>query len=143
MSILIDEKTKVVVQGITGRDGSFHTKQMLDYGTRVVAGVTPGKADAQIHGVPVFNSVEETVAATGANTAIIFVPHRAAVDAIHETAAAGISLVVCISEGVPAMDMLEVYNFLKGKKTRLVGPNTPGLITPGVTKVGIMPRQVD
>jgi succinyl-CoA synthetase alpha subunit len=142
MSILIDKNTKVVVQGITGRDGAFHTKQMLDYGTKIVAGVTPGKAGQTVEGVPVFDSVQEAKDATGANCSVVYVPSKFAVDAIYEAAEAGIDLVVCISEGVPAMDMLEVYNYLKGKKTRLVGPNTPGLITPGVTKVGIMPGQI-
>lgn len=142
MSILIDKKTRVVVQGITGRDGAFHTKQMLDYGTKIVAGVTPGKAGETVEGVPVFDSVREAREATGANTAVIYVPSKFAVDAIYEAAEAGIDLVICISEGVPAMDMLEVYNYLKGKKTRLVGPNTPGLISPGASKVGIMPGQI-
>jgi succinyl-CoA synthetase alpha subunit len=142
MSILIDKNTKVVVQGITGRDGAFHTKQMLDYETKIVAGVTPGKAGQTVEGVPVFDSVQEAKDATGANCSVVYVPSKFAVDAIYEAAEAGIDLVVCISEGVPAMDMLEVYNYLKGKKTRLVGPNTPGLITPGVTKVGIMPGQI-
>jgi succinyl-CoA synthetase alpha subunit len=142
MSILIDKNTKVVVQGITGRDGAFHTKQMLDYGTKVVAGVTPGKAGQKVEGVPVFDSVQDAKAATGANTAVIYVPSKFAIDAIYEAVDAGMDLVVCISEGVPAMDMLQVYNYLKGKKTRLIGPNTPGLITPGVTKVGIMPGQI-
>jgi len=142
MSILIDRNTRVVVQGITGRDGAFHTKQMLDYGTKVVAGVTPGKAGENIEGVPVFDSVKEARDATKANTSVIYVPSKFAVDAIYEAAEAGMDLVVCISEGIPAMDMLEVYNYLKSKKTRLVGPNTPGLITPGVTKVGIMPGQI-
>jgi succinyl-CoA synthetase alpha subunit len=142
MSILIDKNTKVVVQGITGRDGAFHTRQMLDYGTKIVAGVTPGKAGQKVEGVPVFDSVQEAKAATGANTAVIYVPAKFAIDAIYEAVDAGVDLVVCVSEGVPAMDMLDVYNYLKGKKTRLVGPNTPGLITPGVTKVGIMPGQI-
>lgn len=142
MSILIDKNTKVVVQGITGRDGAFHTRQMLDYGTKIVAGVTPGKAGQKVEKVPVFDSVQEAKRATGANTAVIYVPSRFAVDAIYEAVDAGMDLVVCVSEGVPAMDMLDVYNYLKGKKTRLVGPNTPGLITPGVTKVGIMPGQI-
>jgi succinyl-CoA synthetase alpha subunit len=142
MSILIDSKTKVVVQGITGRDGAFHTRQMLDYGTKIVAGVTPGKAGEKVEGVPVFNSVREAVEATGANTSVIYVPSKFAVDAIYEAADAGVNLVVCVSEGIPAMDMLQVYNYLKTTKTRLVGPNTPGLITPGVTKVGIMPGQI-
>jgi succinyl-CoA synthetase alpha subunit len=142
MSILIDKNTKVVVQGITGRDGAFHTRQMLDYGTKIVAGVTPGKAGQKVEGVPVFDSVHEAKTATGANTAVIYVPSKFAVDAIYESIDAGMDLVICVSEGVPAMDMLDVYNYLKGKKTRLVGPNTPGLITPGVTKVGIMPGQI-
>jgi succinyl-CoA synthetase alpha subunit len=142
MSILIDNKTKVVVQGITGRDGAFHTRQMLSYGTKIVAGVTPGKAGEKVEGVPVFNSVKEATQATGANTSVIYVPSKFAVDAIYEAADAGVDLVVCVSEGIPAMDMLQVYNYLKTTKTRLVGPNTPGLITPGVTKVGIMPGQI-
>jgi succinyl-CoA synthetase alpha subunit len=142
MSILIDNKTKVVVQGITGRDGAFHTRQMLSYGTKIVAGVTPGKAGEKVEGVPVFNSVKEAVEATGANTSVIYVPSKFAVDAIYEAADAGLDLVVCVSEGIPAMDMLQVYNYLKTTKTRLLGPNTPGLITPGVTKVGIMPGQI-
>jgi succinyl-CoA synthetase alpha subunit len=142
MSILIDRNTRVVVQGITGRDGAFHTKQMLNYGTKIVAGVTPGKAGERVEGVPVFDSVKKAKEATGANTSVIYVPSKFAVDAVYEAAEAGIDLVVCISEGVTAIDMLEVYNYLKSKKTRLVGPNTPGLITPGVTKVGIMPGQI-
>jgi len=142
MSILIDRKTKVVVQGITGRDGAFHTRQMLDYGTKIVAGVTPGKGGQEVEDVPVFNSVADAVEATGANTSVIYVPSKFAVDAIYEAEGAGLDLVVCVSEGIPAMDMLEVYNYLKTTKTRLVGPNTPGLITPEVTKVGIMPGQI-
>lgn len=142
MSILIDRNTKVIVQGITGRDGAFHSKQMLDYGTKIVAGVTPGKAGRTVEGVPVFDSVQEAKDATGANTAVVYVPSKFAVDAIYEAADAGLDLVVCISEGIPAADMLQVYNYLKGTKTRLVGPNTPGLITPGVTKVGIMPGHI-
>ncbi len=142
MSILIDKNTRVVVQGITGRDGAFHAKQMLDYGTKVVAGVTPGKAGQTVEGVPVFDSVVDAKAATKANTAVIYVPSKFAVDAIYEAVDAGMDLVVCISEGVTAMDMLKVYNYLKGKKTRLIGPNTPGLISPGVSKVGIMPGHI-
>jgi len=143
LSILIDEKTKLVVQGATGRDGSFHTKEMLDYGTHVVAGVTPGKAGEKIHGVPVFNSVREAVDATGANTSIIFVPHRFAVDAVYEAASAGVSLVVCISEGVPILDMARVMKDLTSDgKTRVVGPNSPGMISPGKSKVGIMPGAI-
>jgi succinyl-CoA synthetase alpha subunit len=142
MSILIDKNTKVIVQGITGRDGAFHAKQMLAYGTKVVAGVTPGKAGEKVEGVPVFDSVKEAKDATGANTSVIYVPSKFAVDAIYEAADAGVGLVVCISEGVPAMDMLKIYHYLKGTKTRLLGPNTPGLISPGLSKVGIMPGQI-
>ncbi len=142
MSILIDKNTKVMVQGITGRDGAFHTKQMLAYGTKIVAGVTPGKAGEKVEGVPVFDSVREAKDATSANTSVIYVPSKFAVDAIYEAADAGVDLVVCISEGVPARDMLKVYNYLKGTKTRLLGPNTPGLISPGLSKVGIMPGQI-
>jgi succinyl-CoA synthetase alpha subunit len=142
MSILIDKSTKVIVQGITGRDGAFHAKQMLAYGTKVVAGVTPGKAGEKVEGVPVFDSVKEAKDATGANTSVIYVPSKFAVDAIYEAADAGVGLVVCISEGVPAMDMLKIYHYLKGTKTRLLGPNTPGLISPGLSKVGIMPGQI-
>lgn len=142
MSILVDKKTKVVVQGITGRDGSFHARQMKAYGTKVVAGVTPGKGGEKVDGIPVFDSVKEAVEKTGANTSVIYVPARFAVDAIYEAADAGIGLVVCISEGVPAMDMLKVYNYLQLTKARLVGPNSPGVITPGVTKVGIMPGHI-
>jgi succinyl-CoA synthetase alpha subunit len=142
MSILIDKSTKVIVQGITGRDGAFHAKQMLAYGTKVVAGVTPGKAGEKVEGVPVFDSVKEAKDATGANTSVIYVPSKFAVDAIYEAADAGVGLVVCISEGVPSMDMLKIYHYLKGTKTRLLGPNTPGLISPGLSKVGIMPGQI-
>jgi succinyl-CoA synthetase alpha subunit len=142
LSILIDKNTKVIVQGITGRDGSFHTKQMLDYGTKIVGGVTPGKGGTEVFGVPVFDTVAEAVEKTKANTSVIYVPSKFAVDAILEAANAGIKLVVCISEGIAALDMLKVYHYLKGTGTRLVGPNSPGLIAPGVTKVGIMPGQI-
>jgi succinyl-CoA synthetase alpha subunit len=142
LSILIDKKTKVVVQGITGRDGSFHARQMKAYGTNVVAGVTPGKGGESVDGIPVFNSVKEAVAKTRANTSVIYVPSRFAVDAIYEAADAGVDLIVCISEGVPALDMLKIYNYLKTTKTRLVGPNSPGVISPGLTKVGIMPGHI-
>jgi len=143
LSILIDEKTKLVVQGATGRDGSFHTKEMLDYGTKVVAGVTPGKAGEKIHGVPVFDSVQAAVDSTGANTSIIFVPHSFAVDAVYEAASAGVSLVVCISEGIPILDMAAMMKELKADgKTRVVGPNSPGMISPGKSKVGIMPGTI-
>jgi succinyl-CoA synthetase alpha subunit len=142
MSILVDKSTRLVVQGITGRDGSFHTKQMQDYGTKVVAGVTPGKGDTKFDSVPVFNTVSQAVAKTGANTSVIYVPALYAADAILEAADAGVKLVVCITEGIPTTDMLKVYNYLKHTDTRLVGPNCPGVITPGVAKVGIMPGQI-
>ena len=142
MSILIDGTTRVVVQGITGRDGAFHTSQMIEYGTQVVAGVTPGKGGQVSQGVPVFNTVEEAVKDTGANTSCIFVPHTLnAADCIIEGAHAGLALVVCISENVPTSDMIRANAILKslGGKTRLIGPNCPGLITPGKCKVGIIP----
>ena len=138
MSILIDENTKVVVQGITGAEGAFHTRQMLEYGTRVVAGVTPGKAGQEVEGVPVFNSVRDARAATGANTGAIFVPPAFAADAVMEAAEAGLGLVVCLTEGIPTLDMIAVRHYLQGKKVRLVGPNTPGVIAPGKSKVGVM-----
>ncbi|MBX9927461.1 MAG: succinate--CoA ligase subunit alpha [Gemmatimonadaceae bacterium] len=143
MSIFIDKDTKLVVQGITGRDGSFHTKQMIEYGTQVVAGVTPGKGGQQFEGaVPVFNTVHDAVAATGANTSVIYVPPMGAADAIMEAVDAGVALVVCITEGVPVLDMTKVYPFVKEKGVRLIGPNCPGLITPGASKVGIIPGRI-
>ena len=143
MSIFINNDTKLVVQGITGRDGSFHTKQMLAYGTKVVAGVTPGKGGQQFeNAVPIFNTVAEAVQATGANTSVIYVPARFAVDAVFEAADAGVGLVVCISEGVPVLDMTRVMPFLKEKGVRLIGPNCPGIISPGQAKVGIIPGQI-
>ena len=142
MSILVNENTKVIVQGITGRDGSFHTRQMLDYGTKIVAGVTPGKGGQSLEGVPVFNTVQEAVDATGANTSVIYVPPPFAADAIYEGAAAGISVVICITEGLPILEMMKVYAYLQTTSTRLVGPNCPGVITPGETKVGIMPGHI-
>jgi succinyl-CoA synthetase alpha subunit len=142
MSILVDKKTRVVVQGITGRDGSFHTQQMLEYGTRVVAGVTPGKAGETLHGVPVFNTLADACRATGANTSVIYVPPQFASDAILEAAEAGLDLVVCITEGIPTSDMLRVSRHLEGKKTRLLGPNCPGVISPGQCKVGILPGHI-
>ncbi|HXF48084.1 MAG TPA: succinate--CoA ligase subunit alpha [Verrucomicrobiae bacterium] len=142
MGILIDEKTKVIVQGITGRDGSFHARQMKEYGTKIVAGVTPGRGGEKEDGVLVFDSVKEAKEATGANCSVIYVPPAFAADAIYEAADSGLPLVVCITEGIPAFDMLKVYHYLKTTKTRLVGPNCPGLITPGKCKVGIMPAQI-
>jgi succinyl-CoA synthetase alpha subunit len=142
MAIFVDKSTRVVVQGITGRDGAFHTQQMLAYGTKIVAGVTPGKGGTAMHGVPVFDSMEDAVAKTKGNTSVIYVPPQFAVDAIYEAAAAGVKLIVCITEGVPANDMLKVYHYLKSKGTRLIGPNCPGIISPGLSKVGIMPAQI-
>ncbi len=142
MSILIDEQTKVIVQGITGRDGSFHTASMLEYGTRVVGGVTPGKGGQEVSGVPVFNSVKEAVEKTGATCSIIFVPPRFASDAIHEAAEGGVRLLICITEGVPILQMMENYQYLKNTGVRLIGPNCPGLISPGKSKIGIMPGRI-
>ncbi len=132
MSVFIDKNTKLVIQGITGRDGSFHAKQMMEYGTQVVAGVTPGKGGQKFEGtVPIFNTVADAVKATGANTSVIYVPPPFAADAIMEAAASGVSLIVCITEGVPVLDMTKVYPFVKEMGVRLLGPNCPGLITPG------------
>jgi succinyl-CoA synthetase alpha subunit len=143
MSIFIDDNTKLVVQGITGRDGSFHTKQMMEYGTHVVSGVTPGKGGQKFEGkVPVFNTVYEAVRETGANTSVIYVPPMGAADAMMEAADAGVEFVVCITEGVPVLDMTFVYPFMKEKGVRLLGPNCPGLISPGKSKVGIIPGRI-
>ncbi len=142
MSILINKDTKLVVQGITGRDGSFHTRQMINYGTKVVAGVTPGKGGLEVEGVPVFNSVAEAVRNTGANTSVIFVPAKFAPGAIYEAIDAGIELVVCISEGVPTIELVKIVAYLKDKKCRLVGPNSPGLVSAGEAKVGILPGHI-
>lgn len=142
MSILINRETKVIVQGITGRDGAFHTQAMLNYGTKVLAGVTPGKGGKRVSGVPVFNSVYEAKQKTGANTSIIFVPAAFAVDAIYEAVAAKLDLVVCVTEGIPTLAMVKICDYLKDKKTRLIGPNSPGLISPGEAKVGILPGNI-
>jgi len=142
MSILIDKNTQVVVQGITGGEGTFHTEKMQEYGTKVVAGVTPGKGGQTHLDVPVFNTVEEAVAQRGANAAAIFVPPFFAADAIMEAAAAGVKLVVCITEGLPTYDMIKVKQFLKDKDCSLIGPNTPGIISPGQCKIGIMPGKI-
>lgn len=140
MSIFINKDTKLVVQGITGRDGSFHTKQAIEYGTNVVAGVTPGKGGQKFESsVPIFNTVADAVAEAGANTSVIFVPAKFAADAIYEAADAGVELIVCISEGVPVLDMTGVAPFVKKCGARLIGPNCPGLISPGQSKVGIVP----
>ncbi|MDX6555027.1 MAG: succinyl-CoA synthetase alpha subunit [Miltoncostaeaceae bacterium] len=142
MSILVDESTRLVVQGITGREGAFHATRNLAYGTNVVAGVTPGKAGQDVGGIPVFNTVDDAVRETGANTAMVFVPPRFATDAIYEAADSGVELIVCITEGIPAHDMLRVYTHLKRGGQTLIGPNCPGAISPGVASVGIMPTQV-
>lgn len=141
MSILIGKNTRLLVQGITGREGAFHTQQMIEYGTNVVGGITPGKGGEWVHGVPVFDTVKEGVEATGANASVIYVPARFSADAIMEAADAGIELVICITEGVPVLDMAMVQRFLRDKETRLIGPNCPGLITPGEAKVGITPNR--
>jgi succinyl-CoA synthetase alpha subunit len=142
MSILIDKKTRVVVQGITGGEGTFHTQKMIEYGTKVVAGVTPGKGGTTHLGVPVFNTVAEAVEKEGANAAAIFVPPFFAADAIMEGADSGISVIVCITEGIPTFDMIKAKAFLKNKPVSLIGPNTPGIISPGKCKIGIMPGHI-
>lgn len=142
MSILIDENTRVVVQGITGGEGTFHTERMLEYGTKVVAGVTPGKGGRTHLNVPVFNTVEDAVRKEGANAAAIFVPPYFAGDAIMEATDAGVDLVVCITEGIPTFDMIKVKQLLKSKGANMIGPNTPGIISPGKCKIGIMPGQI-
>ena len=142
MSILINKETKLIVQGITGGQGRFHTEQMLNYGTNVVAGVTPGKAGEEVLGVPVFDTVKQAKRATGANASIIYVPPRFAADSIFEAIDAELDFVVCITEGIPVLDMARVKNYLKGKKTKLLGPNCPGLISPGKAKVGILPGYI-
>jgi len=139
MSILIDKNTRVIVQGITGRDGAFHAKAMKDYGTQVVGGVTPGKGGQLVEGMPVFDSVEDAVQKTGANASIIFVPASFATDAMLEGIGAGLDLVVCVTEGVPTMDMVRVLDYARDKRTRILGPNCPGCISPGKAKLGIMP----
>ena len=139
MSILVDKKTRLVVQGITGSEGSFHTAQMVEYGTKVVAGVTPGKGGTKFEGIPIYNTVEETVKDQKANTSVIFVPPAFAADAILEAANAGIKVIICVTEGIPTSDMVKVYNSIKHTDVVLVGPNCPGAISPGKAKVGIMP----
>ena len=142
MSIFVNKDTRVIVQGITGRTGSFHTDQMLRYGTAIACGVSPGKGGQSICDVPVYDTVAEAKAASGADASVIFVPPRFAADSIIEAADAGIRLVVCITEGIPTLDMIRVMHHLKDKKTRLIGPNCPGIITPGECKIGIMPGYI-
>jgi succinyl-CoA synthetase alpha subunit len=142
MSIFVDKNTKVVVQGITGKEGQFHTRHCVNYGTRVVAGVTPGKAGQKMDDIPVFNTVRSAVAETGANCSLIFVPPPFAADAIMEAADAGIEVIVTITEGIPTLDMMQVINYLQDKPSRLIGPNCPGIMTPGEAKIGIMPAPI-
>jgi succinyl-CoA synthetase alpha subunit len=139
MSILVNKKTRVIVQGLTGTEGSFHSQKMVEYGTRIVAGVTPGKGGEIHQGLPVFDSVTAAMSATDADTSVVFVPPLFAADAVMEAADAGIKLIICISEGIPTQDMIGVMTFLEGRSTRLIGPNCPGIITPGACKIGIMP----
>lgn len=139
MSILVNKSTRLMVQGITGKEGSFHTSACMEYGTNIVAGVTPGKGGQEFEGIPVFNTVREAVESTNPNVSMIFVPPAFAADAIMESVEAGIPLIVCITEGIPVMDMVQVKRFMAGKNSRLIGPNCPGVITPGECKIGIMP----
>jgi succinyl-CoA synthetase alpha subunit len=142
VSIFVDKNTKVITQGITGSNGLFHTKQAIEYGTQVVGGVTPGKGGTEVEGVPVFNTVKEAVEATGANASAVYVPPAFAADAIMEAVDAELDLVICITEGIPVLDMVKVRRYMEGKKTRLIGPNCPGVITPGECKIGIMPGYI-
>jgi succinyl-CoA synthetase alpha subunit len=142
MSIFVDKNSRVVVQGITGKEGQFHARHCIDYGTRVVAGVTPGKAGQKMDDIPVFNTVRAAVNETGANCSLIFVPPPFAADAVMEAADAGIDVIVAITEGIPTLDMMRVMNYLEGKPCRLIGPNCPGIITPGEAKIGIMPGPI-
>jgi succinyl-CoA synthetase alpha subunit len=142
LSVLVDKKTRLLVQGLTGKEGTFHALQMRDYGTQIVGGVTPGKGGTTHEGFPVFNTVAEAVAETGANASVIYVPPPFAADAIMEAADAGVSLIVCITEGIPALDMINAYHYIKSRGVRLIGPNCPGVISPGKCKVGIMPARI-
>ena len=142
MSILVDETTRVICQGITGSAGAFHTRQMVEYGTKMVGGVTPGKGGTDLDGIPVFDTCAEAVEKTGANASVIYVPAAFSADAIMEAVDAGIELVVCITEGIPALDMVKVKGWLEGKSSRLIGPNCPGVISPGKCKIGIMPGYI-
>jgi succinyl-CoA synthetase alpha subunit len=142
LSVLVDKNTRLVVQGITGKEGTFHTRQMVEYGTRVVGGVTPGKGGTTHEGIPVYNTVADAVREAGANASVIYVPPPFAADAIMEAADAGLPLVVCITEGIPALDMVKVHEYLSTRQTRLIGPNCPGIISPGKCKIGIMPGHI-
>lgn len=142
MSILIDKNTRLIVQGITGRDGGFHASKMKNYGTNVVGGISPGKAGEVVDGIPVFNTVKDAVTQTGANASVIFVPAKFAKDAIMEAADGGIELIVCITEGIPTLDVVEAYRFVRMKGAKLIGPNCPGLISPGKSLIGIMPSMI-
>lgn len=142
MSVFIDENTKVIVQGITGSAAKFHTKQMIEYGTKIVAGVTPGKGGLEVEGVPVFNTLKEAVDKTGANASVVYVPAPFAADAILEAVDASLDFVICITENIPVLDMVKVKRYMEGKKTRLIGPNCPGVISPGKSKIGIMPGYI-
>jgi len=142
MAILVDKKTRVIVQGLTGREGTFHAKACAEYGTQIVGGVTPGKGGTTHEGWPIFNTVREAVEKTGANTSIIFVPPPGAADAVMEAADAEVQLIVCITEGIPALDMVRAWEFLQTRKSRLIGPNCPGIISPGKCKLGIMPARI-
>ncbi|MBA3353351.1 MAG: succinate--CoA ligase subunit alpha [Blastocatellia bacterium] len=142
MAVLVDKNTRLIVQGITGKEGTFHTLQMRDYGTNVVGGVTPGKGGTTHEGIPVFNTVAEAVKETGANASVIYVPPAFAADAIMEAGDAGLPLVVCITEGIPVADMVKAKEYLRGRSTRVIGPNCPGVISPGKCKIGIMPGHI-